>query len=123
MPNPFADLPEPELVDVRDEATARPALERFGEAVWEEALHYLYTNAVDRPLRTLPYPEMRRTFFGPSGEPAPAPDVKGTWFSLEHEFVIEPGEAKLPRPPITGKATAEPPVSTPGMLAQGLVKM
>ena len=73
MPNPFADLPEPELVDVRDEATARPALERFGEAVWEEALHYLYTNAADRPLRTLPYPEMRRTFYGPSGEPAPAP--------------------------------------------------
>ena len=73
MPNPFADLPEPELVDVRDEASARPALERFGEAVWEEALHYLYTIAGERPLRTLPYPEMRRAFFGPSGEPAPAP--------------------------------------------------
>jgi catechol 1,2-dioxygenase len=35
---------------------------------------------------------------------APAPDVKGTWYSLDHDFVIEPGEAKLPRPPITGKA-------------------
>ncbi|TMH37910.1 MAG: hypothetical protein E6H66_01155 [Betaproteobacteria bacterium] len=44
-------------------------------------------------------------------EPAPAPDVKGTWYSLDHQFVIEPGEAKLPRPPITGKATGEPPVS------------
>jgi hydroxyquinol 1,2-dioxygenase len=44
-------------------------------------------------------------------EPAPAPDVKGTWFSLEHTFVIEPGDAKLPKPPITGKATGEPPVS------------
>jgi catechol 1,2-dioxygenase len=44
-------------------------------------------------------------------EPAPAPDVKGTWFSLAHTFVIEPGEAKLPKPPITGKATGEPPVS------------
>jgi hydroxyquinol 1,2-dioxygenase len=43
--------------------------------------------------------------------PAPAPDVKGPWYSLEHEFVIEPGEAKLPRPPITGKATEEAPVS------------
>ena len=73
MPNPFADLPEPELVDVRDEAAARPALERFGEAVWEEALHYLYTYAAERPLRALPYPEMRRTFFGSSGEPAPPP--------------------------------------------------
>src|SRR5262249_19646606 len=31
-------------------------------------------------------------------EPAPAPDVKGSWYSLEHHFVIEPGEATLPRP-------------------------
>ena len=45
------------------------------------------------------------------GEPAPAPDVKGPWYSLDHNFVIEPGEAKLPRPPITGKATGERPVS------------
>jgi hydroxyquinol 1,2-dioxygenase len=42
-------------------------------------------------------------------EPAPAPDVKGPWYSFHHEFVIEPGEAKLPRPPITGKATGERP--------------
>jgi catechol 1,2-dioxygenase len=45
------------------------------------------------------------------GGNAPAPDVKGTWYSLDHDFVIEPGEAKLPRPPITGKATGEAPVS------------
>ena len=38
------------------------------------------------------------------GGTAPAVDVKGTWYSLDHNFVIEPGEAKLPRPPITGKA-------------------
>lgn len=44
-------------------------------------------------------------------EPAPGPDVKGPWYSLDHHFVIEPGEAKLPRPPITGKATGERPVS------------
>jgi catechol 1,2-dioxygenase len=42
-------------------------------------------------------------------EPAPSPDVTGPWYSLEHEFVIEPGEAKLPRPPITGKASGERP--------------
>jgi len=36
--------------------------------------------------------------------PAPAADVRGPWYSLEHHFVIEPGEAKLPTPPITGKA-------------------
>jgi len=44
-------------------------------------------------------------------ERAPAPDVRGTWYSLEHTFVIEPGRASLPRPPITGKATGEPPAS------------
>ena len=45
---------------------------------------------------------------------APAPDVTGTWFSLDQHFVIEPGEAKLPRPPITGKASepAVPPERT-----------
>jgi hydroxyquinol 1,2-dioxygenase len=44
-----------------------------------------------------------------SNEPAPGPDVEGPWYSLDHHFVIEPGEAKLPRPPITGKATGERP--------------
>lgn len=47
-------------------------------------------------------------------EPAPAPDVTGPWYSLEHHFVIEPGEATLPRPPITGKASGERP--TPAVL-------
>jgi len=34
---------------------------------------------------------------------APAPDVSGPWYSLQRRFVIEPGEASLPKPPITGK--------------------
>ena len=38
-------------------------------------------------------------------EPAPDPDVTGAWYSLEHRFVIEPGDDSLPKPPITGKAT------------------
>jgi catechol 1,2-dioxygenase len=46
------------------------------------------------------------------GEPAPAPDVSGPWYSLNHHFVIEPGEAKLPRPPITGKASGPRPQLT-----------
>ena len=45
-------------------------------------------------------------------EPAPAPDVAGAWYSLEHRFVIEPGVSKLPPAPITGKATGERPAST-----------
>jgi hydroxyquinol 1,2-dioxygenase len=39
-------------------------------------------------------------------EPAPAADVQGPWYSLEYRFVLEPGEARMPRPPITAKATA-----------------
>jgi hydroxyquinol 1,2-dioxygenase len=38
-------------------------------------------------------------------DPAPDPAVTGTWYSLDHRFVIEPGDDSLPKPPITGKAT------------------
>jgi catechol 1,2-dioxygenase len=31
---------------------------------------------------------------------APAPDVKGEWYSLDQTFVMEPGKARLPKPPI-----------------------
>jgi len=30
----------------------------------------------------------------------PSPDVKGPWYRLDYEFGMEPGEAKLPKPPI-----------------------
>ena len=36
-------------------------------------------------------------------EPAPVPDVKGRWYSLEHTFVVAPGDDALPPPPITAK--------------------
>jgi protocatechuate 3,4-dioxygenase beta subunit len=32
--------------------------------------------------------------------PAPAADVKGEWYSLDQTFVMEPGKARLPKPPI-----------------------
>ncbi len=38
-----------------------------------------------------------------------AADVKAPWYSLEHTFVMENGAAKLPRPPISGKAHGERP--------------
>lgn len=34
----------------------------------------------------------------------PSPDVAPPWYSLDYTFTIEAGVAKLPRPPITGKA-------------------
>jgi catechol 1,2-dioxygenase len=42
-------------------------------------------------------------------ERARAPDVTGPWYSLKHDFVMEPGAPKLPRPPISGKARGERP--------------
>src|SRR2546427_5710949 len=47
-----------------------------------------------------------------SGESPPADDVHGAWYTLDHHFVIEPGEARLPKPPITGKAGGERPTLT-----------
>ena len=49
--------------------------------------------------------------------PAPADDVSGTWYALDHTFVIEPGESRLPRAPITGKAT-EPSALPPRLPAR-----
>lgn len=46
------------------------------------------------------------------GETAPAADVTGSWYSLDHHFVIEPGEARLPKPPITAKAAGSRPSLT-----------
>ena len=37
-------------------------------------------------------------------EPAPDPDVKGPWYSLEHTFILDEGEARRPPPPVSGKA-------------------
>ena len=34
---------------------------------------------------------------------APAGDVTGPWYSLERRFVIDAGDAQLPRPPISGR--------------------
>jgi hydroxyquinol 1,2-dioxygenase len=43
------------------------------------------------------------------GERAPAEGVGAPWYSIEHTFVMERGAARLPRPPITGKAEGERP--------------
>jgi catechol 1,2-dioxygenase len=43
------------------------------------------------------------------GGTAPAADVEGVWYSLEHTLVMEPGESRLPKAPITGKASGARP--------------
>jgi hydroxyquinol 1,2-dioxygenase len=45
-----------------------------------------------------------------ANEPRPVGDSTGPWYSLDHHFTIEPGEAKLPQPPITGKAEGDRPL-------------
>ena len=42
-------------------------------------------------------------------EKPPTADVRGTWYSLDHTFIMEAGQSRLPRPPITGKARGERP--------------
>jgi catechol 1,2-dioxygenase len=42
-------------------------------------------------------------------EAAPEGGVVGPWYSLVHDFLLDPGEAKLPRAPITGKAAGPRP--------------
>ena len=41
--------------------------------MWREALDWLYDVAMQRPTDPSLYPEMRASFYGPSGGPAPAP--------------------------------------------------
>lgn len=41
-------------------------------------------------------------------EPAPADDVTEPWYSLEYTFVVEPGAAWLPTPPVSAKRGTEP---------------
>ena len=79
--------PEPELLDVRDEATSRPALERLGEGTWSAALDYVYDHALERAIgEPADYDELRAVFFGPSGAPGPAPMVPSTVAELIDEF-------------------------------------
>ncbi len=85
MPDPFAWHPEPELVGFRD-ASARPALERLGAATWRAALDWLYEHAMRRPVSGAMYDELRHRFYGPSNEPAPAPDEPTPAADLLAEF-------------------------------------
>jgi catechol 1,2-dioxygenase len=48
------------------------------------------------------------TYVEHDGEPAPDAEVKGKWCSLDHTFVLEPGQAWLPTPPVSKKAAETP---------------
>jgi len=79
--------PEPELLDIRDEASSRPALERLGKGAWSAALDYVYDHAMERAIgEPGDYVELRRRFFGPAGKPGPAPTEPVTSEALIEEF-------------------------------------
>ena len=83
----FAWHPEPELIGYRYRAASRPALEQLGQRTWTTALDYLYDEALRRSMgEPVGYAELRRTFFGPSARPGPAPDRPTPSAELLHEF-------------------------------------
>jgi aromatic-L-amino-acid/L-tryptophan decarboxylase len=77
--------PDPALIDMADPAS-RAALEELGEAVWREALDWLYGEALRRPVRPDTYPEARARFYAPGGGPGPAPDSPTPWKGVLDEF-------------------------------------
>ena len=85
--DPFRWHPEPELIGIRDGSSSRAALERAGEATWRAALDWLYGAGVVRSMG-LPtgYAELRREYFGPAGEPGPAPTGPATLDAVLERF-------------------------------------
>lgn len=85
-PDRFAWHPEPELLGFAD-PSARPALERLGAEAWAAALDYLYDHAFSRSMgEPAGFGPLRETFFGPSGEPGPAPSAPTTSSEILDEF-------------------------------------
>ncbi|MBI2763069.1 MAG: hypothetical protein HYX54_04870 [Chloroflexi bacterium] len=83
----FAWHPEPELLGVRDPDVSREALRSIGVATWDAGLDYLYDQALERAMgETTGYADLRSRYFGPSGEPGPAPDEPTPLAALLEEF-------------------------------------
>ena len=79
--------PEPELLDIRDEASSRPALEQLGAGAWSAALDYVFDHGMERAIgEPADYAQLRSVFFGSAGEPGPAPLEPSTSAQLIEEF-------------------------------------
>ena len=74
MRDDLPDVPDPALLDVRADG-AREALEALATSTTREAFDWLFDRALERPIHPEGYPESRARFFGPTGEPAPAPAI------------------------------------------------
>jgi hypothetical protein len=107
----FAWHPEPELIDVRDEARSRPALEELGRQAWQTALSYLYDEAMRRAVgEPSGYHALRDRFFGPSGGPASAPAAPTPSADLLAEFTarLAPHQLNAWHPRYMGYFTPPP---------------
>ena len=78
--------PQPELIDFRDPARSREALESLGAGVWKEALDWLYGEAMRRPNPPDRYPDLRQSYFGPTAAPGLAPATGKTAEAVLAEF-------------------------------------
>ncbi len=119
----FAWHPEPELISYGDATASRAALERLGTDTWAAALDYLYDHAVDRAMGDpSPYAEIRASFFGASGGPAPAPAMPTPIAAILDEFRerLAGGQMNTQHPRQFGYFTPPPlPISMMGeLLAQ-----
>lgn len=88
MDNPAPPVtwhPEPELLDYGS-PQARKALDRLGAETWRLALDYLAQEALARPVGPDSYEELRASFFGPGGSPAPAPERPAPSADVLHEI-------------------------------------
>jgi aromatic-L-amino-acid decarboxylase len=73
-PGRFGWHPEPGLLGIDDTDLSRPAMERLGRETWATALEYLYDEALGRAMgEPAGWADLRRAFFGPGNQPAPAP--------------------------------------------------
>lgn len=106
------DGPVGDLVRLQGRSNMRPAHLHFliYKPGYKTHISQVYLND-DENLDTDVQFGVTRTLVGNyvrhENQKAPAPDVEGPWYSLDFTFIIEPGVAKLPRPPIQSKATGE----------------
>ena len=109
-----ADGPVGELLRAQRRANMRPAHLHFliYKPGFKTHISQVYSDD-DPNLETDSQFGVTRTLIGHyvrhQGEAAPGPDVNGPWYSLDCTFGIEPGIAKWPRPPISGKTRGERP--------------
>jgi len=73
---------------------AKPGFKTLISQVYDQDDPRIQTDAQFGVTRALVGDYKRRT------DAAPAPDVAGEWVSLDYAFKMEPGESRLPRPPI-----------------------